>query len=155
MKAEKTFERGVSPLNSLGPIIKDTWEFWNVRHKWTDASILWSSWGSIPHFSNYLARHSSWPLCMSKIIKAVTHCPFMSLQRMSMRTCYLVPRQWLAFSSQGSRWKQPNLNLLIKTTKAYFPKPGGPPPKVEVLLRLWMCFKEGCRQNLFFVVIIK
>lgn len=33
MKVEKTFEWGVSHLNSLDPIIKDTWEFWNVRHK--------------------------------------------------------------------------------------------------------------------------
>lgn len=125
MKVEKTFEWGVSHLNSLDPIIKDTWEFWNVRHKWTDASILWSSGGSIPHFSNYLAKPSSWPLCMSRIIKAVTLCPFMSLVQMLMRTCYLVPRQQLAFSSQGSRWKQPNVCLLIKITKTFL-KTRGP-----------------------------
>lgn len=72
MKVEKTVEQGVSHLNSLDPIIKNTWDFWNVRHKRTDASILCSSGGSIPHFSNYLAKRSSWPLCMSVIIKAGT-----------------------------------------------------------------------------------
>lgn len=31
MKVEKTVEWGVSHQNALDPIIKDTWDFWNVR----------------------------------------------------------------------------------------------------------------------------
>lgn len=60
---------GCFHLNSLDLIIKDTWHFGNIRYKLTDASILWSgdwSWGSIPHFSSYLAKYSSWLLCIIK-----------------------------------------------------------------------------------------
>lgn len=56
-------------MNFLDFIIKNIWDFWNVRYKRIDVSILCSSGGSILYFFNYLVKRSFWFFCMSVIIK--------------------------------------------------------------------------------------
>lgn len=50
MKVGKTVEEGVVHMSSLDPIIKDTWDFGNIRRKLIDANILGNTKGAFHIF---------------------------------------------------------------------------------------------------------